>query len=74
MANLGSLTNLPKPSTDINKRICVVYGDIFCLKTDAYILPLDDSETCARAASLAGEELQAALKRQTIPLGDAGLT
>ena len=57
MANLGSLTNLPKPSTDINKRICVVYGDIFCLKTDAYILPLDDSETCARAASLAGEEL-----------------
>ncbi|CAL5971886.1 Macro_domain-containing protein [Hexamita inflata] len=74
IANLGSLTNLPKANTEINKRLCVVQGDICQMKTDALIVPMDDSELNARVHSIAGEELEAALKRQTVPLGDTGLT
>jgi len=48
LANLGSLTNLPKPNTDFNKRLCVVDGDLCALNTDAYIIPQDDSELYAR--------------------------
>jgi O-acetyl-ADP-ribose deacetylase (regulator of RNase III) len=35
---------------------------------------MDKSELCARVHALAGQELDTALKRQTISLGDAGLT
>ena len=74
MANLGSLSNIPKASSDINKRICVVYGDICQLKTDAIVVPMNACELSSRVHALAGEELKASLQRQTVPLGEAGQT
>lgn len=44
MANLGSLSNIPKADSEINKRICIVFGDLLQMKTDAVAIPLDDGE------------------------------
>eukprot|EP00703_Trepomonas_sp_PC1_P005471 JAP91135.1 Macro domain-containing protein [Trepomonas sp. PC1] len=74
IANLGSLSHIPKANIEYNKRLCIVSGDICALAVDALVVPIDSSELCARVHALAGQELETALKRQTISLGDAGLT
>lgn len=63
LANLGSLSNIPKPDNEINKRICIVMGDLLSVKTDAIAIPLDDSEVAQRAKALAGPEMVDLLKR-----------
>lgn len=63
IANLGSLSNIPKPDNEINKHICIVMGDILAMKTDAIAIPLDDSELAQRAKVLAGPEMVDLLSR-----------
>lgn len=64
MANLGSLSNIPKPDSEINKRVCIVFGDLLQMKTDAIAIPLDDGELAQRAKALAGPEMADLLRRQ----------
>lgn len=82
-ANLGSLVNIPKPNNEINKRVCVVQGDLTALRTEAYIVPVspslsgaDGSEVNALVHAKAGPQLHTELKRvgATLRTGEACLT
>lgn len=78
-ANLGSLSNIPKPSNEANKRVCVVRGDLTELKAEAYIVPAsqslgpDASELTAVIFAKAGPQLAQELRRTgaVMRLGDA---
>ncbi|TNJ29383.1 Macro domain-containing protein [Giardia muris] len=83
LANLGSLVNIPKPNNDVNKRICVVHGDLTALRTEAYIVPVSPSlsgaggsEVNALVHAKAGPQLQTELKRigATLRMGESCLT
>lgn len=69
-ANLGSLVNTPRPNAEVNKRICIVRGDLLAVRCEAYILPTatslaaaDCSEVTALVYARAGPLLAPELKR-----------
>lgn len=71
IANLGSLSNIPKANADYNKRLCIVFGDICTLSTDVIVVPYRSCELRARVSALAGEKLKEKLDSTQITMGDA---